>query len=330
MLYRSLFVLLSFFIGRYICLSFFIGRYICLSFFIGRYISLSFFEWRLSITRFLSSNVSYYPISCQNKAINWHSIFFVCFVSDLFLICFKIIGLSLVIQSIDSFNTDRQIFPPTRFLDQNSQRTDKDLITKVTTGGGQASLITDEQMSSLELAFYYSNQSLYDYVSLIIIPYPLVATSADSVPSSYLVRIMILELLSEIFNEGGIKIISLSNIRPIIIYFHSSQCRLIPYLHQRPIFLKTNSSIVAIFELIRGAQCLIEVIRSSGEEMWRVDAYQILYYSRGIEGEKRTHPRFADWYLILTFILHSILLFYFLWSGVDHIIPQNLPVTSIR
>jgi hypothetical protein len=28
-----------------------------------------------------------------------------------------------------------------------------------------------------------------------------------------------------------------------------------------------NSSIVAILELIRGAQCLNEVIRSSGEEM---------------------------------------------------------------
>jgi hypothetical protein len=41
---------------------------------------------------------------------------------------------------------------------------------------------------------------------------------------------------------------------------------------------------------------LIEVIRSSGEEMWRIDAYQIPYYSRGIEEEKRTHPRFADWY----------------------------------
>ena len=106
----------------------------------------------------------------------------------------------------------------------------------------------------------------------------LVATSADSVPSSNLVRITIvpigttfpLELLSEIFNEGGIKTISLSNIRPIIIYFHWSQCRLIPYLHQRPIFFKANSihsSIVAILELIRGAQCLIEVIRSSGEEM---------------------------------------------------------------
>jgi hypothetical protein len=66
----------------------------------------------------------------------------------------------------------------------------------------------------------------------------------------------------EIFNEGGIKIISLSNIRQIIIYFHSSQCRLIQYLHQRPIFFKANSihsSIVAILELIRGAQCLIEV-----------------------------------------------------------------------
>jgi hypothetical protein len=74
---------------------------------------------------------------------------------------------------------------------------------------------------------------------------------------------VIRELLSEIFNEGGIKITSLTNIRPIIIYFHSSQCRLIPYLHQRPIFFKANcihSSIVAILELIRGAQCLIEII----------------------------------------------------------------------
>ena len=30
---------------------------------------------------------------------------------------------------------------------------------------------------------------------------------------------------------------------------------------------KANSSIVAILELIRGAQCLIEVIRSSGEKI---------------------------------------------------------------
>jgi hypothetical protein len=60
----------------------------------------------------------------------------------------------------------------------------------------------------------------------------------------------------------------------------------IPYLHQRPIFFKANSihsSVVAILELIRGAQCLIEVIRSSGEEMLPVDAYQIPHYSRGIE-----------------------------------------------
>jgi hypothetical protein len=40
--------------------------------------------------------------------------------------------------------------------------------------------------------------------------------------------------------------------------------------NQRPIFFKANSihsSIVSILELIRGAQCLIEVIQSSGEEM---------------------------------------------------------------
>jgi hypothetical protein len=123
--------------------------------------------------------------------------------------------------------------------------------------------------------------------------------------TSSVLRKLSLELLSEIFNEGGIKIISLSNIRPIIIYFHSSQCRLIPYLHQRPIFFKANSihsSIVAILELIRGAQCLIEVIRSSGEEMWRVDAYQITYYSRSTEEAKRTHPRFADWIFMYTFL----------------------------
>jgi hypothetical protein len=58
--------------------------------------------------------------------------------------------------------------------------------------------------------------------------------------TSSVLRYLPLELLSEIFNEGGIKIISLSNIRPIIIYFHSLQCRLIPYLHQRPIFFKAN------------------------------------------------------------------------------------------
>jgi hypothetical protein len=49
------------------------------------------------------------------------------------------------------------------------------------------------------------------------------------------------------------------------------------------------------FRTYCGAQCLIEVIRSSGEEMWCIDAYQIPYYSRGIEEAKQTHPRFADW-----------------------------------
>jgi hypothetical protein len=82
-------------------------------------------------------------------------------------------------------------------------------------------------------------------------------------------------------------------------------CRLIPYLHQRPIFFKTNSSIAAILELIRGAQCLIEVIRSSGEEMWCVDAYQIPYYSRGIEGEKISR-HCDEWkYIIIGRILES-------------------------
>ena len=38
--------------------------------------------------------------------------------------------------------------------------------------------------------------------------------------------------------------------------------------------------------------------RSSGEEMWRVDAYQIPYYSQGIEEAKQTHPGFADWLYI--------------------------------
>jgi hypothetical protein len=39
---------------------------------------------------------------------------------------------------------------------------------------------------------------------------------------------------------------------------------------------------------------LIKVILSSGEEMWRVDAYQIPYYNRGIEEAKRAHAMFAD------------------------------------
>jgi hypothetical protein len=42
---------------------------------------------------------------------------------------------------------------------------------------------------------------------------------------------------------------------------------MIPYFIKDQYFSKQTSSIVAILELIRGAQCLIEVIRSSGEEM---------------------------------------------------------------
>jgi hypothetical protein len=68
-----------------------------------------------------------------------------------------------------------------------------------------------------------------------------------------------------------------------------------PY-HFNQTFFKASSihsSIVAILELIRGAQCLIEVIRSSGEEMWCVDAYQIPYYSRGIEEAKSQIRRYS-------------------------------------
>jgi hypothetical protein len=81
----------------------------------------------------------------------------------------------------------------------------------------------------------------------------------------------------------------------IIIYFHSSQCRLIPYLHQRPICFKANSihsSIVAILELIRGAQYLIEVIRSFGEEMWRVDVTNDSGAGTISSSGAHVHPRF--------------------------------------
>jgi hypothetical protein len=90
-------------------------------------------------------------------------------------------------------------------------------------------------------------------------------------------------------------------------YYILSQCRLIRYLHPRQIFFKANSSIVAILELIRGAQCLIEVIRSSGEEMWRVDAYQIPYYW----GRKADSPevcRLAPKYVANEIIHWSVLL----------------------
>ena len=33
--------------------------------------------------------------------------------------------------------------------------------------------------------------------------------------------------------------------------------------------------------------------------MYRVDEYQIPYYNRGIEEAKRTHPRFADWGILI-------------------------------
>ena len=89
------------------------------------------------------------------------------------------------------------------------------------------------------LNYYKHVEKAYNFrINSGIGKWSLVATSADS----YLHHTSFpLELLSEIFNEGGIKIISLSNIRPIIIYFHSSQCRLMPYLHQRRIFFKAIS-----------------------------------------------------------------------------------------
>jgi hypothetical protein len=55
--------------------------------------------------------------------------------------------------------------------------------------------------------------------------------------------------------------------------------------------IATNENILLLDEYSK--------VKSSGEEMWRVDAYQIPYYSRGIEEAKRTHPRFADWLQII-------------------------------
>jgi hypothetical protein len=89
----------------------------------------------------------------------------------------------------------------------------------------------------------------------------------------------VIRYFSEIFNEGGIKIISLSNIRPIIIYFHSSQCRLIPYLHQRPIFFKANSIHSSINKiLVRKAQKSVEnylVYQSVSQKSILCDVYFI-------------------------------------------------------
>jgi hypothetical protein len=75
---------------------------------------------------------------------------------------------------------------------------------------------------------------------------------------------------------------------------HCDECKYI-------IIGRIFESEIILIQLIRGAQCLIEVIRSSGEEMWRVDAYQIPYYSRGIEGEKRTRPRLLT--VLCTFLI---------------------------
>jgi hypothetical protein len=104
-------------------------------------------------------------------------------------------------------------------------------------------------------------------------------------------------------------------------------CRLIPYLHQRPIFFKANSihsSIVAILELISGAQCLIEVIRSSGEEIWRVDAYQIPYYIRG-------HSRWSISYGILKMVKLGIKRWIAkLWLKLWLKIPKRILLTGFN
>jgi hypothetical protein len=169
--------------------------------------------------------------------------------------------------------------------------------------------------------------------------YTLVATSADSVPSSYLVRITIAPIGTTFGNLLSYKMATidefvLKNIGLWWRYGISRHCDEWKYIIIRRIFeceiilippsLKISESSSngsyrntdevwwrygisrSCDECIRKVpwrirkQCLIEVIRSSGVEMWRVDAYQIPYYSRGIEGEKRTHPRFADCLRILS------------------------------
>jgi hypothetical protein len=96
--------------------------------------------------------------------------------------------------------------------------------------------------------------------------------------------------------------ISLPNIRPIIIYFHSSQCRLIPYLHQRPIFFRANSSIVATLELIRGEVCWRYGISRSCDECRIVVPYEISKVNFRVETkilvsmskEKKSRPRYIS------------------------------------
>ena len=132
--------------------------------------------------------------------------------------------------------------------------------------------------------------------------YPLVATSADSVPSSNLVRITIAPIGTTFGN------LQWRRYKNNFTFEYSSNNNIFSFVAMSADSVPSSKTNIfqnkliycRLLELIRGAQCLIEVIPSSGEEMWRIDAYQIPYYSRGIEGEKRTHSRFADWEIVKT------------------------------
>ena len=125
----------------------------------------------------------------------------------------------------------------------------------------------------------------------------LVATSADSVPSSYLVRITIAPIGTTFgnlqwrryWNNFTFEYSSNNNIFSFVAMSADSvpssktnifQSKLIYFRHFR------TYSRCAMFDWSDTVFL---------RRMWPVDAYQIPYYSRGIEGEKRTHPRFADW-----------------------------------
>jgi hypothetical protein len=115
----------------------------------------------------------------------------------------------------------------------------------------------------------------------------LVATSADSVPSSYLVRITIAPIRTTFGNLQWRRY--LNNFT----FEYSSNNNIFSFVAMSADSVPSSKTNIFQNKLIyfrTYSQCLIEVIRSSGEEMWCVDAYQIPYYSRGIEGEKRTHP----------------------------------------
>jgi hypothetical protein len=101
-----------------------------------------------------------------------------------------------------------------------------------------------------------------------------------------------------------------------LIYFHSSQCRLIPYLHQRPICFKANSihsSIVAILELIRGAQYLI--VSNKGRSQW----YEIINGTRSI-GKPQVSP--------LRFLNPSAVIRYLICVYASHFFVYPLVATS--